>query len=119
MEPDTPGPAESSTTRRPLRSWFAVLGAPSAWFAHLSLSYLLVPESCVWGTTVWLWVISLTHVAVAVAALVVAVGTARHGQRHGHRQDRFVGMLGVLTGALFTAAILVERLPVLLIDPCW
>lgn len=102
-----------------VRGWlhrtFAVLGAPAAWFAHLSISYLIVPEACTAGTVAGMWVVSVVHLAVAVTAVVVSTRLWRGAASD---RDRFLGVLGIGNGLLFVAVILVERIPVLAIDPC-
>lgn len=94
---------------------FAVLGAPGAWLAHLSLSYLLVPRACGSGTSLWLHLVTAVTAAVALAATVVA---ARIRAASTATVPQFVGTLGLFVGTLFLVATLVEGLPVLFIDPC-
>lgn len=111
-------PADPARERRPgsLRLAFAALGAPAAWAAHLGFSYLLVPESCRWGTDLVLHLVTVAAALVAVAATVTASRVLR-----GAGDDasaRFVGVGGVAVGLLFLAAVLVEGLLPFLLDPC-
>lgn len=106
--------------------WFALLGGPAAWSAHLLGSYPLVPVACRMGTTAPLNILTLVTAAVAGAATVAsgwayrrarpaasAAGVAGSESRAG-----FMGACGLLLGLLFTFAIVMEGLPPLLQDPC-
>lgn len=94
----------------------AVLGAPGAWAAHLGVSYLIVPESCRAGTPGWLHLVTALAV-VAAAACTATAWRVLHGA-DGDRPLRLLGGLGLVVGLLFTAAVLVQGLLVLLVDPC-
>lgn len=114
--------------------WFALLGGPVAWSAHLLGSYPLVSVSCRMGSTALLNVLTVVTAVIAAAAAVTgwwAWRTAiRAGAGSGDRVapgggsdgglDRpvFMALCGLLLGALFTVAILMEGLPPLLQDPC-
>ena len=111
---------------RPPRAalWFALLGGPLAWTAHLLASYPLVPVSCRLGTTAPLN--ALTAVAALIAAAAAATGTWAY-RRARPAPDvptdpassaRFMALCGLLLASLFTFAILVEGLPPILQDPC-
>lgn len=111
-------PAPQQSHDRP-PAWtlgFATLGAPAAWAAHLGLSYLIVPESCRWGTTVGLHLVTLTMAVTGVVATLLAGRVLRHAGDDA--VERFVGSTGLVVGVLFTVAILVGGLPVWLVDPC-
>lgn len=104
---------------------FVLFGPMAAWFAHLNVSYLLVPWSCRWGHA---WGL---HAATVVLAVVAATGTwlavrlagARPGRelpddRPGARTGPFLGFYGAVLGGLFTLTILVQGMGNLVIDPC-
>lgn len=110
----TTSPAPDRAPRSPWLLAFALGGGPVAWLVHLSLSYYLVPRACAAGTSLGLHLVTLASAAVAVAA-VVASRRVRAGD---DPRGRFLGTLGVLVGVLFLAAVLVEGLPVALIDAC-
>ena len=103
---------------RPRRTTLAatLLGAPTAWAVHLAASYLIVPESCRAGTTVWMHAVTLVTFAGAAAATAMAWRLLRDAT--GDTTNRFLGGVGLAAGLLFTAAVLVQGLPVLLVDPC-
>lgn len=110
-------PLGSSPRPSPILVAFAVLGAPAAWGAHLGLSYYAVPRACATGTTLWLHVITVATAAVAVGAMLAA-GRLRAGPGGRDEVRRSLGTVGLLLGALFLGATLVEGIPVLLVDPC-
>lgn len=114
----TPSGVEARSRPGRVTLAFAVLGAPAAWGTHLGLSYLIVPESCQAGTSLWLHAITVVTAVVGAAATVTAWRLLRRTRDEGDTGGGFVGGLGVVVGLLFTAALLVEGLPVALIDPC-
>lgn len=95
---------------------FAVGGAPAAWATHLGISYLIVPESCRWGTVAGLHAVTVVTLAVAVASLVVA-GRLRSAA-DGDGDAAFAGTAGLIIGAIFLVAIVAEGMLPFLLDPC-
>jgi tetrahydromethanopterin S-methyltransferase subunit C len=105
--------------------WFALLGGPVAWSAHLLASYPLVSVACQLGTATPLHAITLLTAAVAAAAGVTGALALRRvsaagpgGLGDAFARARFMGLAGTIAGAFFTFVILVEGLPPLLHDPC-
>lgn len=109
--------------------FFALLGGPAAWTAHLLASYPLVSVACRMGTTAPLNII--TGVTALIAAAAAGTGwwafrRSREGDAvetsgDGHASETragFMGLVGLLLALLFTFAILIEGLPPLLQDPC-
>lgn len=129
-EPPVPRPA----------LWFALLGGPIAWSAHLLASYPLVSVACQLQTTAPLNLVTAITAAIAAAAGITGAIAHRRADAQadaqagdGARADagaaggdlgdavaraRFMALAGMLAGALFTFVILVEGLPPLLHDPC-
>jgi hypothetical protein len=101
--------------------WYAVLGGPLAWTAHLLSSYPLVPWVCDAGSVLALHAITVVTMAISLgAAATGAVALRRHpadGDIAG-RRSRFMGRVGLMLGLLFALAIAAEGLPPLLTDPC-
>lgn len=95
---------------------FAVGGAPAAWASHLGLSYLIVPESCRWGTAAALHAVTAVTFAVALASVVVAVRL--RSTPDGGDDARFAGTAGFIIGGVFLVAIVAEGLLPFLLDPC-
>lgn len=118
--------------------FFAVLGGPAAWTAHLLASYPLVSVACRMGTTAPLNIITGATALIAAAAAGTGWWAYRRSREHeasetrgdghaaetrgdGHASETragFMGLVGLLLGLLFTFAILIEGLPPLLQDPC-
>jgi hypothetical protein len=88
--------------RRPLA--FAV--PPTAWLAHLLVSYLLVPPTC-GTTTVPLHVATVVLAAAAVAATTLVVGTGEATRR-----------TGLALGVVFVLAIVMQGAASAMVDPC-
>lgn len=95
---------------------FAVGGAPAAWATHLAVSYLIVPESCRWGTVVGLHAVTAVTLAVALASLVVAARL--RSAPDGENDTGFAGTAGLVIGGVFLVAIVAEGLLPFLLDPC-
>jgi hypothetical protein len=106
--------------------WFAFLGGPVAWTAHLLASYPLVSVACRLGSATPLHLITLSTALIAAAAALTGwVGYRRVRDAQGPAgmgdalaRARFMALGGVFIGGLFTFVILVEGLPPLLHDPC-
>lgn len=113
MNPDA---APGRQRRRPALLAFAAGGAPTAWALQLGISYLIVPESCRWGTSAGLHAVSLVTLAVAGAATVTAYRV--RAAAGGEDSARLVGTAGLIVGAIFTVAILAGGLLPFLVDPC-
>lgn len=96
---------------------FAVLGSPAAWVTHLALSYYVVPRACAAGTSLGLHLVTVGTAAVAVAA-IVAAARLRAGADGADGVLRTLATVGLLVGALFLLATLVEGIPVAFVDPC-
>lgn len=111
--------------------WFALLGGPAAWTAHLLGSYPLVPVACRMGTTAPLNILTAVTAVIALAAAAtgwwayrrsrgpVGADPARgSGVEVAEPRPAFMGMLGLMLALLFAFAILMEGLPPVLQDPC-
>jgi phosphoglycerol transferase MdoB-like AlkP superfamily enzyme len=89
------------------------------WFAHLNLSYFLVPPSCGWGHR---WGFGL--VTVVALAGIGAASAASWRAWQADRSDatggflRLVGLSGVAFGALFALTTLLVGASALLVHPC-
>lgn len=129
-----------SRARRPetggrRRAWVAALAPPAAWLAHLGVVYgveEVVCRTALRGSSV----LGLTLVeALTIAATVVALAVTLAGGVLGYRvwaatgradvdvdpplgRDAFLGLAGVLLGALFAATIALEGAPAAFLAPC-
>jgi hypothetical protein len=109
-------PAGQTAPRGRVLPWLIALVPPAAWFAHLNVSYLLVPVSCRVGHPWWL-------VAVTIPAVVLAAAPMALSWRTWHRPDRAptdrtAGLIGALLGALFLLTIAALGLSNVVVDPC-
>ena len=107
--------------------WFALLGGPLAWTAHLLTSYPLVSLACRLQTTLPLNLITAATALLSAAAAATgwrawrrlpASGGARDRVEDAGGRARFMAAAGAVLGAFFVYVIVVEGLPPLLQDPC-
>lgn len=106
--------------------WFALLGGPAAWTAHLLASYPLVPVACDTGTTAPLNALTAAMALIAAGSAATGWWAYRRARRSAasaagsasESRTGFMAITGLLLGALFTFAIVMEGLPAILQDPC-
>jgi hypothetical protein len=105
--------------------WFAFLGGPAGWTAHLLASFPLVPVACDMGTNALLNAITAVTALVCAAAAVtgwIALRRLPAGQPgtvgDPFGRARFMARAGIILGIFFTFVTLVEGLPPLLHDAC-
>ena len=108
--------------------WYGIVVPALAMLAHLGLGYALVPWSCA-GRSHWaLHVNALILLLVAASGALVGAGqwrrvgddtTAGDDRRDERARARFMGALGIASGALFSVAIAAQWLATVFISPCW
>lgn len=109
--------------RAPVLQWIGVFLAPTVYFAHLQLNYVLVPWSCATHQRIWVHITSLVAVLLALSG-IWAARRVHARAANGHADDdtlprlRFLGLLGVLIGALFTLLLVAQLVAGLVISPC-
>ena len=123
--------------RSSLLQWFAMLGPPVVWAIHFSVTYSLAAIACtarfanveVLGLTA----LQIIMVGTAAAALLVILVASRvtygSSQNRGSSADRggdeqaerrtYMGQMGTMLGILFAALVVIETVPVFIIEPCW
>lgn len=105
--------------------WFAVLGPPILWALRFGVNYGLMPLGCTAGLT---WLFHLVS-ALALVLLVVmgltgyrfwkaASAVPREDADDLTRRTRFMGLLGMLSAALFVVVVIAEALAIIMIHPC-
>jgi hypothetical protein len=115
-----PAPSQGQQAGNPT-VWFALLGGPLAWFAHLLAVYGLAYVPC----ALWLplhLLATLAAVAVAIAAGVVSF-RLHQSNDHADQSTRsgrnwFVGYGGLLNSGLFLLIIVVTATPPLILGQC-
>jgi hypothetical protein len=109
--------------------WFGVLGAPAAWLIQFQLNYTLIPWACPkpWLMTLIRLATLLFLLGVLMATLVCwrewnrLGGTSPPPERERDEvgRTRFLGLLGMMSGALFFLIILGQGIATFMINPCW
>jgi hypothetical protein len=107
------------------RSWVGILLPPIAWAAQLQTVWLTTEYGCMTADFTWNHVASIVAIVLSLLGLSIAFGEWR-GSGGGTDDDeatrtsrrRFMGLIGILTGALFTAVIFAQWLPTLTGVPC-
>ena len=119
---------------------FGMFGAPAAWAAQLLASYAIVAHACFpdgrpletpafGGARPVALIVSLVALAVAVTALATASAKLRlldrNGAGHdagppdaGHGRARFMALAGMLLGAMFTFALVMNTMPLITQPVC-
>lgn len=105
--------------------WFGVLGAPVAWAAEEVVSYATTQHACSTGSEWLLYLYSFCALAVGAAALAAAWRSyavtrppAKNSGGAPEDRTRALGILGLMTAALFTLAILASAVPKVILSPC-
>ena len=111
--------------RAPVAQWVGLFLAPAAFFAHLQITYVLVPWACVRNGEVWIHVSGILSVALALAGAVAAwrawmrAGREAPGDSGGSLpRTRFVGAAGLGVSAMLTLVLFVQWLTAFVISPC-
>jgi hypothetical protein len=114
-----------SRTRGKLALWAGLLVPPAAWMLHLLVSYSLQRYICRTGAV---WLFHLTTAATLLPVIAVGwvawrawrdTGAPRETTGSGVLgRSRFMALSGVALSIAFAVLILVEWIPVYLLDPC-
>ncbi|MCT7376282.1 hypothetical protein [Chelativorans salis] len=106
--------------------WEGWLFGPVAWAAHQNMSYGLTYWACEAGTRWPIFLVTLLALGVAITAGYVSWRLRQSAAPAGAGDDRtmaatrarFVTTVGVLICAISGTGILVETIPVLMLDAC-
>jgi hypothetical protein len=112
-----------------VRTWPALLAAPSLALTHLSLAYALVTPSCAVQHTGWLHFSSAFFLALALACTLMAFRETRRRPRRpmpeapldsdlAEMRPRFIAGVATLVGLLSSLVILGIWIPQWLLSPC-
>jgi hypothetical protein len=101
--------------------WSGILVPPLAFLLNLQLSYVLVSWACATGHT------SVLHIT-ALLALVLSAGSGILGWKQvpapvkppagAASRRRFMALLGLWTGILFSLVVVAQWIPNLFLSPC-
>lgn len=109
-------------------SWIRLIvvlwSGPHWWATHLGLTYLVVPETCMYGLE---WTLHLITVGTAAGCVVgwwVSRRLLQHANHHREvdryaRRDAYLAWGGIFLGLFFLAVTLMEGVPALFLSPCW
>lgn len=101
---------------------FGLVGAPTAWLVHLVAQVALVGAACDGGRALLvLPTVVLLPIAIGAtwAATVVRADPMRGGaDPETEASTRTLGRIGLALGWLFSVAIVLGAVPILLLDPC-
>lgn len=111
--------------RRTLAGWFALLFAPAVFFVHLQSAYVLVPWSCIHGSTLLLHLVSSAAVVLGGFGTYVARRVWGESRREAPGKDggeeprtRFMAVTGLVTSATITLVLLAQWATEFVITPC-
>ena len=120
------GASRDDTVDRHLTGqWVGLFLAPTVFFAHLQVTYLLVPWACETQTTLWLHVSGVVSVLLAAAGTAVAwltwarIGRHAPGETGGPRaRARLLAISGFVMSAMFVLLLLAQWATAFFISPC-
>lgn len=115
--------ASKSEARLKIALWFGILTGPVAWLVQLQTAYALVVWSCTHGQVFVLRLVTMLFVLIGLGSLGLCVQSWRKTPQIAPSNDRvemsrFMAALGMMISGLFSALILVQALPTLILSPC-
>jgi hypothetical protein len=133
-----PAPAEHRVALAAL--WFGLFGAPTIWSIQLMLNYALVAHACypaseplsapvfggLRGTVIAASVVALA-IALSAAATAWRSWSATRHEHHGGEEallevgegrTRFMALAGLLVSGLFILGVIMNSIPLFIIQPC-
>ncbi|HWC74507.1 MAG TPA: hypothetical protein VG454_11270 [Gemmatimonadales bacterium] len=110
--------ASSEDRRGSLALWFAVFGAPVAWFAGLVASYFAVHEVCRVHSPLGPRLVSFAALAVAIAAGLTARAISANAKDRAADRTRFMGQVGMMAGAVFSLILVLQLVATLFLPGC-
>ena len=113
-----PGPA-------PRAQWIGFFLAPAVFFAHLQLTYVLVPWACVRNGEPWVHVVGALSVVLAAVGAFVAWRTWQSGGRQDPGEaggamprTRMLGVLGLGLSLMFALLLMGQWMTAFFFSPC-
>jgi hypothetical protein len=115
----------SREERAPVLQWVGFFLAPAVFFAHLQISYVLVPWACTTHGDVWIQVVDVLSI------LLAGVGTAAAWRAHARAENeqpnegggavprtRFMGVVGICTSGMFVLLLVAQWVTTFYIGSC-
>ena len=125
MEAKTEAKEEFSEKSGKFRLWIGLLLSPVAWAVQLQTVYLLSERGCATGNFLPNHIVSVIALILSMAGFFISWrswqetgGEWKSEQAGTIPRSRFMAILGVLTGALFSLLIFAQWLPTILGVPC-
>lgn len=115
--------AESKREFRERDRWlnFALILAPAAWLAHLNVSYMMVPQSCVDGSNLKRHIATGVCLALALAAAAIAWrirGTVTHESVLSEQRTKWVATFVVVLSLAMVLVIVAQEIPNIVMGSC-
>ena len=114
-----------SSLKRIVRVWYALLGGIGAWMVHLLVESSLVRYGCNVGGIDWVMhLVTAVTAAATLLAMWLSWQLVRDGRTEPADEDtpggrfHFIGLLGLLFGAINLALILIEGVYVGFVPHC-
>jgi hypothetical protein len=115
----------SREERAPAMQWIGLFLAPAVFFAHLQITYVLVPWACVRHGEIWI------HVAGVLSVLLAGAGTWAAWRVHARAANdqandgagavprtRFLGVTGLCISATFVLLLVAQWVAAFFLSPC-
>ena len=118
-------PRRAEVEPAPVAQWVGLLLAPSAFAAHLQISYVLVRWACLRSADVWVHVVDLLSIALAALGTIVAwrvwqsAGRREPGEEGGSLpRTRMLGVLGIGFSGMITLVLFGQWIAAFYIGTC-
>ena len=115
----------SHEERAPVLQWVGMFLPVATFFAHLQVSYVLVPWTCTMNAPVWFHIAGVLSVLLALAGTVAAwrvwmrAGREAPGEGAGALpRTRFLGAVGLGMGAIITLVLFAQWIAAFFIGVC-
>jgi hypothetical protein len=100
--------------------WTGLLLAPAAWLLQMQISYALVPWSCSHQERSALYITTVVFLAISGGAILISWKNwqAIAQDNPAAKRARFMALLGILIGTMFSLVIIAQGIPRFIISPC-
>ena len=123
--PPPDAPVAHDAGPAPRAQWIGFFLAPAVFFAHLQLTYVLVPWACVRNGELWIHLVGALSVVLAALGAYVALRTWQRAGREDPGEaggavprTRMLGVIGVGMSLLFTLLLLAQWSTAFFLSAC-